>query len=549
MAAQDGLIQSQEIYALPSPSKAGQKMKTAAPDAKKRSRKAPSADGGSQLATSPGPGTAGTVALEGSARQRGNLSGASSSSCSSNSMSPVQAQNVKVVMQGTPPPAAAAAGGLQARLRPGGLLDAMRQRGTHPGSGFQSPHLAPAPGVVPATPRSFGTGSGAAMATSSSSTATPGGCSRNISSTGSTCSPGPGSSAPLAASPPQNSGVAAVPLPPASLMPPGSPAKTISRNFDYSLSPLLPKAAQAQERMEASLTTAAATPSCSSSTESRKRSREEGSPAPSSTAPAAPVAVVAAAETPFEQQQQQQQRSAQHPAVHAVLQQQAQAQQVQKAGKAPRKRSGNKGDAGLPASPARAASPAARAPGGSPATSPVRARAEPGSARAKRPPVPSFKKQPPASPPQPEPWQLVRQIKLSPKDPSENYELSDKGSDSEAEEPDRTQKFTPAWSENYLELLDAQADIDADSIFSTRVPHCDLDLIFLDKDYLKFRTERPRRKRGSSGEWRRDRLSRAEISEYKRKMGHNRRWDTRKEAKSAASAKAAEGLDVVRALR
>lgn len=546
MAAQDGLIQSQEIYALPSPSKAGQKMKMAALDAKKRSRKAPSADGGSQLATSPGPGTAGTVALEGSARQRGNLSGASSSSCSSNSMSPVQAQNVKVVMQGTPPPAAAAAGGLQARLRPGGLLDAMRMRGTHPGSGFQSPHLAPAPGVVPATPRSFGTGSGAAVATSSSSTATPGGCSRNISSTGSTCSPGPCSScAPLAASPPQHSGVAAVPLPPASLMPPGSPAKTISRNFDYSLSPLLPKAAQAQERMEASLAMAAATPSCSSSTESRKRSRDEGLAQPASTALAAPVAVAAAAEMPLEQQQ----RSAQHLSGQAVLQQQAQTQQVQKAGKAPRKRSGNKGDAGLPASPARAASPAARALCGSPATSPVRARAEPGSARAKRPPVPSFKKQAPASLVLPEPWQLIRQMKLPAKDPSENYELSDKGSDSEAEEPDRTQKFTPAWSESYLELLDAQSDIDADSIFSTRVPHCDLDLIFLDKDYLKFRTERPRRKRGSSGEWRRDRLSRAEISEYKRKMGHNRRWDTRKEAKSAASAKAAEGLDAARALQ
>lgn len=513
MAAQDGLIPSQEVYALPSPSKAGQKSKTAAPDAKKRIRKAPSADGGSQMATSPGPGTAGTVVLEGSARQRGNLSGASSSSCSSNSMSPAQAPNVKVVMQGTPPPAAAAAGGLQARLRPGGLLDAMRQRGTHPGSGFQSPHLAPAPGVVPATPRSFGTASSSAIATSTSSTATPGGCGRNISSTGSTsCSPGPCSSAPLAASPPQQSGkpaVAAVPLPPASLMPPSSPAKTTSRNFDFSLSPLLPKAAQAQERMEASLPAAAT--SSSSSTESRKRSREEG--------PAAPAPAF----------------------THVAL---AAAEQAQKGAKTPRKRSGNKGDAGLPASPARAASPAMVAPGGSPATSPVRMRPEPGSARAKRPPVPSFKKQPPAPP---EPWQLVRQIKLPPKDASENYELSDKGSDSEAEEPDRTQKFTPAWSENYLEMLDSQVDIDADSIFGTRVPHCDLELIFSDKDYLKYRTERPRRKRGSSGEWRRDRLSRAEISEYKRKMGHHRRWDIRKEARCAASVKVADGLDVVRA--
>ncbi|CAE8714558.1 unnamed protein product [Polarella glacialis] len=158
----------------------------------------------------------------------------------------------------------------------------------------------------------------------------------------------------------------------------------------------------------------------------------------------------------------------------------------------------------------------------SPVASP-KAKAEPGSARARRPPVPAFKK----PPQEPEPWQLVRAMKLPPPNPEDSYELSDKGDDSEADEPDRTQKYQPAWSSNYLQVIEAQSDIDPDTIFGTSVPQCDLAVIFRDADYLKFQQERPKRKRGSSGEWHADRLSRQEVGDYKKKMGHKRRWDAK----------------------
>eukprot|EP00439_Symbiodinium_sp_Y106_P076853 s1733_g15.t3 len=140
---------------------------------------------------------------------------------------------------------------------------------------------------------------------------------------------------------------------------------------------------------------------------------------------------------------------------------------------------------------------------------PSASEARPGLRKAKRPPVPAFA----LKPPEPEPWQLLRQIQLSDKKEEENYEISEKGSNSEAEEePDRSHKRTPDWSLKFLELLETQADIDADTIFGSRVPRCDLEEIFTDRDYLRYAADRPvRRRRGSSGEWRRDRLSRAEI--------------------------------------
>ncbi|CAK9082927.1 INCENP_ARK-bind domain-containing protein [Durusdinium trenchii] len=134
----------------------------------------------------------------------------------------------------------------------------------------------------------------------------------------------------------------------------------------------------------------------------------------------------------------------------------------------------------------------------------------------KPPPVPCFK-------PEPEPWLVLREMQLPPKKAEENYEISDKGSDSEVED-ERGHKLVPEWSLKYLELLQAQSDIDADTIFGTRVPTCDLEEVFKDSDYMKFQAERPPRRRGSSGEWRHDRLSREEISAYKRKTGQLKRW-------------------------
>eukprot|EP00913_Durusdinium_trenchii_P027596 g25884.t1 len=136
----------------------------------------------------------------------------------------------------------------------------------------------------------------------------------------------------------------------------------------------------------------------------------------------------------------------------------------------------------------------------------------------KPPPVPCFK-------PEPEPWLVLREMQLPPKKAEENYEISDKGSDSEAED-ERGHKLVPEWSLKYLELLQAQSDIDADTIFGTRVPTCDLEEVFKDSDYMKFQAERPPRRRGSSGEWRHDRLSREEISAYKRKTGQLKRKKT-----------------------
>eukprot|EP00416_Gambierdiscus_australes_P017224 CAMPEP_0171073274 /NCGR_PEP_ID=MMETSP0766_2-20121228/11400_1 /TAXON_ID=439317 /ORGANISM="Gambierdiscus australes, Strain CAWD 149" /LENGTH=548 /DNA_ID=CAMNT_0011529947 /DNA_START=1 /DNA_END=1647 /DNA_ORIENTATION=- len=150
------------------------------------------------------------------------------------------------------------------------------------------------------------------------------------------------------------------------------------------------------------------------------------------------------------------------------------------------------------------------------------------SPRGARPPVPSFGAAPLAPPPlarcEPEPWLTLRDIKLPPRKPEDNYEISDKGEDSDAEEPDRSEKHVPRWSNQYLELIEKQAGTDPDTIFGTRVPRCQLEIIFSDALYARCNKERPKRKRGSSGEWKQDRLSKVEVHEYKRKMGHSKRW-------------------------
>lgn len=144
------------------------------------------------------------------------------------------------------------------------------------------------------------------------------------------------------------------------------------------------------------------------------------------------------------------------------------------------------------------------------------------------PPVPGFPSAPRTAPQArsvpSEAWLELRQVALPPADPADNYELSEKGEDSEAEEPDRGGKHVPAWSLNFLSLIEKQADTDPDTIFGCRVPACDLEAIFRDADYTRCQRDRPRRRRGSSGEWRRDRLSQKEVAEYKRKMGHKNRW-------------------------
>jgi len=163
----------------------------------------------------------------------------------------------------------------------------------------------------------------------------------------------------------------------------------------------------------------------------------------------------------------------------------------------------------------------------------IKAQLPQSSPRNTRPPVPAFSasasQTAARSRKESEPWLKLREIKLPPPKPEDNYELSDKEEESDAEEPDRSHKPVPMWSAKYLELIEKQADIDPDTIFGRRVPKCDLLAVFSDDLYKGCNKERPKRKRGSSGEWRQDRLTTQEVGEYKKKMGHAKSWMTNEE--------------------
>merc|ERR1719245_1244002 len=87
-------------------------------------------------------------------------------------------------------------------------------------------------------------------------------------------------------------------------------------------------------------------------------------------------------------------------------------------------------------------------------------------------------------------------------------------------------KPIPAWCADYKQALSLQEGVDPDSIFSSRVPFCDIDAIFPDALYREHRRQPPKRKRGSSCQWHKDRLSRTEIARYRAKMGQQRRWSS-----------------------
>lgn len=136
-----------------------------------------------------------------------------------------------------------------------------------------------------------------------------------------------------------------------------------------------------------------------------------------------------------------------------------------------------------------------------------------------RPLVPEFK---------PDPVLRLRQIELKPKVAEDNYEISEPegDSDEDAEKShDRGSKHIPKWCGSYLEDLEQQSDVDPDTIFSSKVSRCDLDSVFTDTVYREVGKLRPKRLRGSSGDWRKDRLTCLEIKSYKSRMGHLRSWD------------------------
>lgn len=148
-----------------------------------------------------------------------------------------------------------------------------------------------------------------------------------------------------------------------------------------------------------------------------------------------------------------------------------------------------------------------------------------------RPPVPLFLT------PQENALRL-RQIELGPPKPEDNYEISDHGGDSDAEEQqprrDRPRKAIPKWCENYSQMLLKQADVDPDSIFGNRVPLCSLEEVFKDDLYTQVGKDRPVRSRGSSGEWHKDPLTNDEVQKYKSRMGHTRQFEKGQDKKEAS---------------
>jgi len=152
-----------------------------------------------------------------------------------------------------------------------------------------------------------------------------------------------------------------------------------------------------------------------------------------------------------------------------------------------------------------------------------------------RPPVPAFGT---PEPKELKSWQILRQTPLSPKHSEDNYEMSEKDENSDQEEePDRSGKHVPRWCSDYLETLTVQSFWDPDSIFGSKVPTCDLDSIFSLDIYKQYSRERPKRRRGSSGQWSKDRLRAVEIRDYKKKMGQVKPWNAT--LKSAVSSTAA----------
>lgn len=127
-----------------------------------------------------------------------------------------------------------------------------------------------------------------------------------------------------------------------------------------------------------------------------------------------------------------------------------------------------------------------------------------------------------------EPWHVLRRLQLPDKLLEDNYELSDQGStsdqDDNAEAERRSKKHVPSWCDNYLNDLSMQANMDPDTVFGSRVPQCLLEQVFPDELYRQLEKHRPKRPRGSSGNWQKDGLTEDEVCAYKRKMGQTKDW-------------------------
>ena len=116
-----------------------------------------------------------------------------------------------------------------------------------------------------------------------------------------------------------------------------------------------------------------------------------------------------------------------------------------------------------------------------------------------------------------------RLLAIPPLREDDNYEMSDKDTDSEQDEEElerkRELKRVPEWTNSWREKCMSQSTVDPESIFGIFVPAFEMSLVFNERNYDKMKVDRPKRSRGSSGNWRLDKLKQEEIDEYRRRLG------------------------------
>ena len=112
--------------------------------------------------------------------------------------------------------------------------------------------------------------------------------------------------------------------------------------------------------------------------------------------------------------------------------------------------------------------------------------------------------------------------------PEDQYEMtvwedSDAEMDEDTKERKRMTKRIPTWCIGWIETAKTQTSIDPDTVFGSRIPRCDLEVLFghTNNAYIKAR----KGKRGSSGEWGMDDVTRRELEEYRAIMGHTQQLE------------------------
>lgn len=112
-------------------------------------------------------------------------------------------------------------------------------------------------------------------------------------------------------------------------------------------------------------------------------------------------------------------------------------------------------------------------------------------------------------------------VQLGSKNDEDQYEVTDKDTDSENEltPNSRAKKHIPPWCANWRQKAIAQIAVDPESIFGISMPKCELDVIFTERNYQRMGLKRPKRVRGSSGNWTFDQLTQGEIDRYRAKCG------------------------------